>query len=115
MAGLPVEDLLQSSAGFESALGSALNRRPIGQRIAERHAEFDDISARFRKRDNKFECGIERWITRRDVRHDAEFARCAQFGEAFGNARRAVVCRAHLCLEQLSRALDSLKPPSPAF
>src|SRR5260370_3342865 len=110
-----MENNRESGPSLQRALGSPLNRRAVGQRVAERHAELDDIGALFGKSKDIFQRGIERGITSGDIRDDPKFAARTQLREAFGNARRAVVCRAHLCLEQLSRALDSLKPPSPAL
>ncbi len=54
-----IEDSRQRRAGFQRAFGSALNSRPIGQRIAERNAQFDDVRAGFCKRQNKFQRGIQ--------------------------------------------------------
>jgi hypothetical protein len=65
-----------------------LDRRPVGQWVAEGHAQLDDVSARIRKSQNKPQCGAERWIARRDVRNDAEFATCAEFAKSFGDTGR---------------------------
>ena len=83
-------------AGFECAFGGALDRGPVGNRIAERDAELDDVGARFGERDDKFQSRIERRIARSDVRDDAEFTGFAQSGEALGDASGVGGLRGHL-------------------
>ena len=39
------QDVLQIDVFFQSALGSGLDRRAVGQRIRERHAELNDVHA----------------------------------------------------------------------
>jgi len=83
-----IKDADKRGAGFERALGSSLDRRAIGKRVAEWNAELDDVGAGFRERQNKVQRGFECRVTGRDVRDNAKFARGAQFGEAIGNAGR---------------------------
>ncbi len=44
-AGGHVEHARQSGAGGQRPLGGPLDDRAVGQRIGERHADFDDIGA----------------------------------------------------------------------
>src|SRR6266568_8267559 len=83
-----IEDAGKRGARFQGAFGSALDGRAVGERIAERDAEFDDVGASFRKFQDKLLCGIQGRIASGDVRHDAELAGSAQFSEAFGDAGR---------------------------
>ncbi len=49
----------ERGAGFEGALGRALDSGPVGQRIAERNTEFDNIGAGFGEGEDKFKRGVE--------------------------------------------------------
>src|SRR6266481_1441924 len=83
-----IENTGESCPGSQSALRSALDRRPIRERIAEGHAEFDYVRAGLSKCADKFQRSVKGWIAGGDVSDDAKFAGCAQFGEALGNAAR---------------------------
>jgi hypothetical protein len=41
----PDQHLRERRAGGERSFGGALDHRPIGQRIRERHAQLDDVGA----------------------------------------------------------------------
>ena len=62
--------------------------RAISERIAERHAEFDDVGAGFGKSEDEFVRGDERRIARGNVGHKAELARFAEGGKTFRDASR---------------------------
>jgi len=74
--------------GFQSAFGSALDGGAVGEGVAERYAELDDVGTGFGEREDEFQRGIEQGIAGRDIGNDAEFAGGAQFGETFGDAGR---------------------------
>jgi len=80
-----LENSRERGTRFQSALRSTLNRGPIGKRIAEWNAQFNDVGARIRKSQYKLVGCIKRWIARRDIRDNAKLARGAQFDEASGD------------------------------
>ncbi len=82
------ENTSERCTRFQCAFGGALNRGAIGKRIAERHAEFNNVGARIRQGENKLVRCVKRRIARRDVRDDAKFARCAQFSETLRDTGR---------------------------
>src|SRR6202030_4069344 len=90
-----IENTGESRPGSQSALRSALDRRPIRERIAEGHAQFINVRAGFSKCTDEFQRGVEGRIADGDVSDDAEFAGCAEFGEAFGDAGRVKRSRGH--------------------
>ena len=47
-----LQHLLKCSSVTQGAFAGALDHRPVGHRIAERDAEFDDIRARFNGRES---------------------------------------------------------------
>ena len=87
-----IEDAGQRGAGFQRAFGGALNGGAVGERIAERNAQLDDIGAGFGQGENELQRGVERRIAGGDVGDDAEFAGCAQVGETFGDTSRVGGC-----------------------
>src|SRR5260370_1027577 len=54
-----IEDAGKRGARFQGAFGSALDGRAVGERIAERYAEFDHVCAGFGERENEFQRGVE--------------------------------------------------------
>ena len=58
-----------------------LNRRAIGHRIAERHAQLDHVRAGFGGGQHDFLAGRKRRIASRDVRDQAQLARLGQLRE----------------------------------
>ncbi len=58
----------------QRAFAGALNRRAIGDRIAERHAQLDHIRAGFGGSQHDFLGRLERRIARGDVRDQAQLA-----------------------------------------
>ena len=58
-------------AGFQPALGSELIHQPVRQRIAERHAQFQDGHARLIERECQLTRGFEIRIARADVNNEA--------------------------------------------
>src|SRR5437588_12945017 len=83
-----IDDPGEGRAGFQGTFGAALDGRSIGERVAEGNAEVDDGGSGFAKGPDKFQRGVERGVACGDVGDDAEFAGCAQFSEAFGDAGR---------------------------
>ena len=80
-----IDHARERGAAAQRAFAGALNRGPVGDRIAERHAQFDHVRAGFRRGQHDFLAGFERRIARRDVRDQAEFA---GFGKLARNAAR---------------------------
>ena len=68
----------------QGALAGALDRGTIGNGIAEWHAEFDHVGARFGGGSTIFCAVFERRIARRDVSDQAEFAALQQALESAG-------------------------------
>ena len=58
----------------QRALAGALDHRAIGDRIAERHAQFDDIGAGVNRRERDLARGVEVGIAAGDVGDEAGFA-----------------------------------------
>src|ERR1700730_13573965 len=78
----------ERGAGFEGALGGALNGGAVGERIAEGDAEFDDVGAGFGKCEDELQRGVERRIPGGNVGDDAELAFRSEFGEALTDSSR---------------------------
>ena len=83
-----IDHLGEGRVRFEGALGGALDCGAVGERIAERDAEFDDIGAGFGEGEDKFVRGVQCGIACGDVGDDAEFAGFAECGEASGDTSR---------------------------
>src|SRR6266436_152416 len=106
-----IEHSRERRTGFQGTLGSALNRRAIGEGIAERYAKLDDVRAGFGERKDELPRGIQGRIARGDVGDDAEFAGGAELGETFGNTGQVGGSGGH-CLWEKIRA-DGNKCPCP--
>src|SRR5216683_799915 len=108
-----IEDASKRGARFQGAFGSALDGRAVGERIAERHAEFDHVCASFGKCENEFQRGVERGVAGGDVSDDAEFTGPAQLGEAFGDAGRISESGGHEFLRKIKIRAGGSKCPCP--
>ena len=84
-----LQDLRRRGAGFQAALGGELVDQAIGQRIAERHAQFQHIHAELVERQRQLARGFEVRIARADVNDEALLALAVQPGESFHNAIHA--------------------------
>src|SRR6266568_3944285 len=108
-----IEDAGKRGARFQGTFGGALDGGAVGERIAERDTEFDDVGASFRKFQDKLLCGIQGRIASGDVRHDAEFAGPAQLGEAFGDAGRISESGGNEFLRKIKIRAGGSKCPCP--
>ena len=66
------------------ALGGELIHQTVGQRIAERHAEFQDVHARLVERERQLARGFEIRIARADIDDEAFLLRLLQVGRTSG-------------------------------
>ena len=64
----------RSRAAFQTALGGELIHQTVGERIAEGHAEFQDVHARPVEREREVMRGLQMRIARADVSDEAFFA-----------------------------------------
>ena len=62
-----VENLGGRGAGLEAALGGELVHEAVGERIAEGHADFEDVHARAIKGEGELARGLKVWVTTADV------------------------------------------------
>ena len=77
-------------ARFQTALCRKLVDQTIGQRVAERHAEFENIHPDQVQGERKPPSGFEGRVARADVNHQSLFARLLQPGKPFHDAIHAV-------------------------
>ena len=80
--------LAQAGAAFDRALRTALDHRPVGHRVRERHAQLDRIGPRRDQRMHHRHRRLARGITGGDERDQRLAAFRGQRGEARGQARR---------------------------
>ena len=73
-------------AGFEAALRGELVHQAVGERIAERHAEFQHVHARLVKCQREFARGFQIRVARADINDETFFAGAFQRGELFNDA-----------------------------
>src|SRR6267142_1228149 len=90
-----IENTRKRGPEFQGAFGGALNGRAVGERIAKRDTEFDNVSACLGERQNKLERSAERRIARGNVRDDAHFAAGLQVGKTAGDTGRIGRCSEH--------------------
>ena len=76
----------RSGAGFETALRGKLVHQAVGQRIAERHAQFQHVHARPVKGQRKPARGVQIRIARADIDDKTLFALLFEPGKTFHNA-----------------------------
>ena len=69
-----LEHARESCSAAQGAFAGALDYRTIGDGIAERDAEFNDVGAGFSGSDNDSCAGFERGIAGRDVSDQSKFA-----------------------------------------
>src|SRR2546426_10898732 len=77
----------EGCAAAQRSLARALNRRAIGQGVAEGYAELHHVSAGVRQRRHNALGGIERRVPGGDVGHQTQLARPAERLEASRDAR----------------------------
>src|SRR6202008_4611085 len=87
-----LEHAVQRGARFEGAFGGALDGWAVGERIAERNAEVDDIGTAFRESLDELESSTQGRVAGRDVGDDAHFTGLAKVGETPGDAGRDGGC-----------------------
>ena len=80
------QNFRRSGAGFEPALGGELVHETIGERIAEGHAEFQNIHARLVKREGEPARGFEVGVTRANVNNQPFLIGFFQRGKPFRDA-----------------------------
>ena len=83
------QNFRRRGAGFETALRRELVHHTIGKRVAERHAQFQNIHAGLVKGNGQFARGIQIWIARADIDDKTFFTFTLQPREAFLNAIHA--------------------------
>ena len=80
------QDLGGRGAGFQAALGGELIDQAVGQRIAERHAQFEHIHAGLIEGQRELAGGFEVRIARADVNDKALLALLLEPGKPFDDA-----------------------------
>ena len=83
------QHLGRRGAGFETALRGELVHQTVGKRIAERHAQFQNIHAGFVKSQSQFARGIQIRIARADIHNKTFFTLAFEPGKTFLNAIHA--------------------------
>ena len=86
MAAIGRQQFWRRGAGFQAALGGELVHQTVGQRIAERHAEFQNVHARLVKGQRELARGFKIRVARADIDDEAFFAGRFQLGELFNDA-----------------------------
>jgi len=80
------QHLGRRGAGFQTALRGELIHQTRRKRIAERHAEFQNIHASFVESQSQFARGIQIRVARADIHNKTLFPFTLQPREAFLNA-----------------------------
>ena len=83
------QKLRRRGAGFQTALRGKLVHQTVGQRVAERHAEFQNVHARLVEGQSQFARGGQIRVARADIDDEAFFAVAFQRGELFNDAVHA--------------------------
>ena len=81
------QKLRRSGAGFEAALGGKLVHQAVGQRVAERHAEFQHVHAGFVERQREFARGGQIRVARADIDDESLFAAAISARRTFSTMR----------------------------
>ena len=68
------QNFRRGGAGFQSALGGELVDQSVGERIAERHAEFEHVHADFVEGQRQLARGVQVRIARADIDDEAFFS-----------------------------------------
>ena len=84
------ENVGEADAVAKRSLGRALNRRAVGDRIAEGHAQLDDGRARAREFDEERAGRLDVGVARRDERDEAATPLGSQALESFRDAAQLV-------------------------
>ena len=80
------QSLGHARAIFESAHGCSLNDRTVGDRIAKRNAQLNDVRARVGKFDQELDCGAKVGIARDNKRDQRVLTLLPQACESFRDA-----------------------------
>ena len=76
------QDVGSGCARGQTAQIGGLDRRAVGHRVCERHAEFDDVGASFNQRIEDRRCAVGRRVTGSHKRDEGRAARegCGEAG-----------------------------------
>ncbi len=102
-----IERLGHALAAFERAHAGGLNRRAVGHRIGERHADLDHVGAGLRQRLHDRDRGVIIRIAGHGESHQRGALLRLQRGEAFFDTGR------HLDLRKIIRAVCRSSPSPP--
>ena len=80
------QNFRRRGAGFQAALRGELVHQAIGQRIAERHAEFQNVHARLVESQSQFARGFQIRVARADIDDETLFAGAFEPGKSFLDA-----------------------------
>ena len=83
------QNLGRRGARFQTALRGKLIHQTVGQRVAERHAQFQNIHARLVKGHSQIARGLQIGIARADINDETLFAGLFELDKLFDDAVHA--------------------------
>ena len=101
-----VQNLRRRGAGFQAALRGKLVHQAVGQRIAERHAQFQNVHARLVEGEGQFARGGQIRVARADIDDETLLAGALEPRKAFLNAIHCDVEFPSLKIQVSSRDLQ---------